>query len=398
MSTPTDAFPPMKSTTPPTPLQKLSSWLPRLSIMDRYIARELMLPFLFGVGAFSSIAVSIGALFELIRKVADAGLPASLAFEIFLLSLPTFTVLAFPMSTLLATMMTFSRFSSDSELIAMRGCGVSVRRIVVPAVVLSLLITGLSFAVNEVVAPASTERAALLLARALNEEKPPFKEGNITFQQQEGDQLVRFFHAESFDGTVMKGITVVDFSQDEGEDGLKQIVSADAAQWDFARNLWEFTNGTIYAVSPTGSFRQIIRFVRQDLQLPRTPLDLAKRPKKEEEMNIAETREYMNILAQTGDEKEVRKLAVAIQRKYAIPFACVVFGLVGSAVGVRPQRTGKATSFGISVVIIFGYYLLSFITSAMGEAGVVTPFIAGWLPLLLGLSAGLFLLASVSRQ
>ena len=115
-------------------------------------------------------------------------------------------------------------------------------------------------------------------------------------------------------------------------------------------------------------------------------------------MNIAETRAYMNILKQTGDEKAVRKLAVAIQRKYAIPFACVVFGLVGSAVGVRPQRTGKATSFGVSVVIIFGYYLLSFITSAMGEAGVVTPFLAGWLPLFVGLSAGLYLLSQVSRQ
>ena len=385
------------TTTSPTLVQRVSSWLPRISIMDRYIARELTLPFLFGVGAFSSIAVSIGALFELIRKVAEAGLPASLAFEIFLLSLPTFTVLAFPMSTLLATMMTFSRFSSDSELIAMRGCGVSIKRIVVPAVVLSLLISGLSVAVIEVIAPASTERAALLLARALDEEKPPFKEGNITFQQQDDDELVRFFHAENFDGTIMKGITVVDFSQDDSEDGLKQIVSADEAEWDFKRNLWEFRKGTIYAVSPTGSFRQIIRFDQQDLQLPRTPLDLAQRPKKEEEMNIAETREYMNILRQTGDERAVRKLAVAIQRKLAIPFACVVFGLVGSAVGVRPQRTGKATSFGVSVVIIFGYYLLSFITSAMGEAGVVTPFIAGWLPLFLGLGAGLYLLAKVSR-
>ena len=393
----------MTSTSSPTLTQRLSGLLPRISIMDRNNARELPLPFLFGVGAFSSIAVSIGALFELIRKVSEAGLPASLAFQIFLLSLPTFTVLAFPMSTLLATMMTFSRFSSDSELIAMRGCGVSVKRIVVPAVILSLMITGLSFVVNEVVAPASTERAAVLLAKALDQEKPPFKEGNIIFQQQQpskdgdGDVLLRFFYARNFDGTTMKDITVVDFSQDDTEDGLKQIVSADTATWDFSRNLWEFTNGTIYAVSPNGSFRQIIRFDKQDLQLPRTPLDLARRPKKEEEMNIAETREYLKILRQTGDERAVRKLAVAIQRKYAIPFACVVFGLVGSAVGVRPQRTGKATSFGVSVVIIFGYYLLSFITSAKGEAGVVCPFIAGWLPLFIGLGAGITLLLRVSK-
>ena len=389
--------------TAPNFTQKLARWLPRISLMDRYIASELTLPFLFGVGAFSSIGVSIGALFELIRKVTEFGLPAALVFEIFLLKLPEYVVLAFPMSTLLATMMTYSRFSSDSELTALRASGVSIRRIVVPAVVLSLLVTGLSFVVNEVIAPASTERATVLLAQALDEEKPPFKEGNITFQQQQpaadgsGDELVRFFHARKFDGETMSGITVVDFSQEEGEDGLKQIVSADTATWDFSRNLWEFTNGTIYAVSPSGSFRQIIRFDRQDLQLPRTPLDLAARTKKNEEMNIAEATEYLDVLRQTGDQKAVRKLETNIQQKYSIPFACVVFGLVGSAVGVRPQRTGKATSFGVSIVIIFGYYLLSFITTAMGESGVITPFVAGWLPLGLGLGAGLLLLARLSR-
>lgn len=389
--------------TAPNFTQKLARWLPRIPLMDRYIARELTLPFLFGVGAFSSIGVSIGALFELIRKVTEFGLPAALVLEVFLLKLPEYVVLAFPMSTLLATMMTYSRLSSDSELTALRASGVSIRRIVVPAVVLSLLITGLSFVVNEVVAPASTERATVILARALDEEKPPFKEGNITFQQQQpaadgsGDELVRFFHARKFDGETMSDITVVDFSQEEGEDGLKQIVSADSATWDFARNLWEFTNGTIYAVSPSGSFRQIIRFDRQDLQLPRTPLDLAGRTKKNEEMNIAEATEYLDVLRQTGDEKAVRKLETNIQQKYSIPFACVVFGLVGSAVGVRPQRTGKATSFGVSIVIIFGYYLLSFITTAMGESGVISPFVAGWLPLSLGLGAGLLLLARLSR-
>ena len=92
-----------------------------VSVMDRYIARELILPFLFGVGAFSSIAISIGALFDLIRRVAESGLSLTIAIEVFFLKLPGFLVLAFPMSMLLATMMTYSRFSSDSELIALRG-------------------------------------------------------------------------------------------------------------------------------------------------------------------------------------------------------------------------------------------------------------------------------------
>ncbi len=87
----------MTSSTAPDFAQKIARWLPHVPIMDRYISRELTLPFLFGVGAFSSIGVSVGTLFELIRKATDYGLPFALVFEVFLLSLPQFVVLAFPM-------------------------------------------------------------------------------------------------------------------------------------------------------------------------------------------------------------------------------------------------------------------------------------------------------------
>ena len=91
--------------------------------MDRYLASELLAPFFFGVGAFSSIGVTIDAVFDLVRKIVESGLPIGIAIQVFLLKFPTFIVLAFPMSTLLATLMTYSRLSSESELIALRGCG-----------------------------------------------------------------------------------------------------------------------------------------------------------------------------------------------------------------------------------------------------------------------------------
>ena len=87
------------------------------------------------------------------------------------------------MSTLLSTMMTYSRFSSDSELIALQGVGVSIRRIIAPAVVLSFLVTGLTFVFNEVITPAANYRAAVTLEQALNAERPPFQERNIFYQE-----------------------------------------------------------------------------------------------------------------------------------------------------------------------------------------------------------------------
>ncbi|QQE64067.1 permease [Leptolyngbya sp. BL0902] len=388
------------SSPPQSLVRPRPSWWPHIAIMDRYIAKELTLPFLFGVGAFSSIGISIGALFELIRRITESGLSITLAAQIFLLKLPEFVVLAFPMSTLLSTMMTYSRFSSDSELIALQGVGVSIRRIIAPAVVLSFLVTGLTFVFNELITPAANYRAAVTLETALNSERPPFQERNIFYQEFQpaaddpsAQELKRQFYARRFDGTTMHGLTILDFSQQ----GLNQVVSAESATWDVQNNVWTFYNGTIYVVAPDGSFRNIVTFESQALQLPRTPLDLANRTKNDTEMNIAEATEQLELVRQSGDERKIRRWQIRIQQKYALPFVCVVFGLVGSSIGVLPQRTSRATSFGISIVIIFGYYLLSFITNAMGEVGLVSPFAAAWIPTFLGLAIGLYLLFRASK-
>ncbi|MFZ4676568.1 MAG: hypothetical protein ACOYM4_12900, partial [Nodosilinea sp.] len=76
----------MASASAPTPYVRLRS--PLLTVMDRYIAKELTMPFLFGVGAFSSLGISIGALFELIRRITESGLAITLAVQIFVLKLP----------------------------------------------------------------------------------------------------------------------------------------------------------------------------------------------------------------------------------------------------------------------------------------------------------------------
>jgi lipopolysaccharide export system permease protein len=372
-----------------------------ISVMDGYIIRELMLPFLFGVGAFSSIGVSVGALFELIRKVTESGLSIWLAVQVFGLKLPEFIVLAFPMSTLLTTMMTYSRLSADSELIALRGCGVSIRRMIAPAIALSFVITALTFAFNEFITPSANHQAAIMLEQALNSENPPLQKRNILYQEfaeaaddPEEEELRRLFYARKFEDGTMYGLTVLDFSQE----GLQQVVSAGSATWDLSRNTWNFYDGTIYVVSEEGSFRHIVRFDNQEIQLSRAPLDLATRTKDDKEMNILEASRYVrDVVQKTGDDREIRTWEIRIQQKYALPFVCVIFGLVGASLGVRPQRTGKATSFGISVIIIFGYYLFAFIANAMGEVGVLSPFMAAWLPNIIGLIAGVLLLLRASN-
>ncbi len=386
-----------------TSYKSIKSLIPMPSLMDRYIAGELLMPFLFGVGAFSSVGVAVGILFDLVRKVVESGLPLTVALNVFLLKLPSFVVLAFPMSTLLAALMIYGRFSSDSELIALRSCGVSIYRLVLPAVILSFVVTGITFLFNEQVVPAANYQATVTLEKAVKTDKPALKEQNIIYPEYEevkqpnGDKtkiLKRLFYADQFDGQQMKGLVIVDRS----EQGVNQIVVSDTAAWNRSQNIWDFFNGTIYLVAPDNSYRNILRFAHQQLQLPRTALDLASKVRDYGEMNIAESLQQLELMRLAGDEKKIRKLKVRIQEKISLPFVCVVFGLVGAALGTKPQRrSGKATSFGVSIVVIFSYYLLSFISSALGVGGALSPIMSAWLPTVFGLTAGGLLLVKAAQ-
>jgi lipopolysaccharide export system permease protein len=369
-----------------------------LSLMDRYITSQLIMPFLFGVGAFSAIAVSIGTLFDLVRKVTSDDLPLNLAIQVFLLRLPEFVVYALPMSTLLAALIAYGRLASDSELIALRGCGISVRRMVVPALILSLAVTGCTFALNEAIAPQTTYQASVLLNQTLKKDRPTYKERDIFYREftnlpqangKTEEALSELFYAKQFDGQHMINLTVLTFNQKN----LQQIVSAKSAVWNPTQNVWDFFEGTVYAVAPDGSYSSIVEFQQQPFAIARTPLDLATWNKDSNEMNIAEAQRYLSLLNQSADEQTIRKLMVQIQRKYAFPFVCVVFGLIGAVLGSKPGRTNRATGFGLSILIIFVYYTLAFLSAALGQAGAFSPIMAAWLPNIFGFGVGGFLLS-----
>jgi lipopolysaccharide export system permease protein len=162
--------------------------------------------------------------------------------------------------------------------------------------------------------------------------------------------------------------------------------------------VWDFYNGTIYFVATDRSYRNILRFEHQQLQLPRTPLTLAENSRDYGEMNISQALEQLEIERLGGNDQKIRKLQVRIQQKIAFPFVCVIFGLVGSVMGSIPQRTGRGTSFGISVIVIFSYYLLLSVSGALAQAGILSPIIGAWLPNLFGLVTGLFLLIRVAQR
>ncbi|MGB0561812.1 MAG: LptF/LptG family permease [Spirulinaceae cyanobacterium] len=380
------------------------SWLNlwRGSLLDRYLMSQIIAPFLFGVGLFSSLGIAVGVLFDLVRRITEFGLPVTLALKVAFFSTPQFICYAFPMALLLATLMAYSRLASDSELVALRSVGVSVYRIVLPGLLFSLLVTGVTFWFNDWVVPESNHIAAITMEQALSGDRPQFQDSNIFYpeygviaddQGEERNVLTRLFYAETFDGDKMYNLTVVDRSQGN----VSQIITAESAQWNPKINKWDFFDGIIYLLSGDGSFRNILRFGREEIQLPRTPLDLAQRVRDNTEMTIAQAREYLKILRFSKDENKARKIATRLHQKISFPFACLIFGGVGAALGARSNTGGRGTSFAICVVMIFVYYTLFTTTGAMGVAGALPPIVAAWVANALGLAFGGIVLWRVAQ-
>ena len=378
----------------PTAIKKLiPSRFPGFSVLDRYLVIQLLLPFSFGVAAFSSIGVSIGALFELIRKITTANLSFEIALQVFFLQMPLYIFYALPMSMLLSALMLYSRLATDSELIALRSAGISAYRLAVPTLVVGLLVTGISFTFNEAIVPATKTRGAELLQEALNEGKVTIVSNVVnpvyeTVTLPDGSKtqtLTKLFYAKSSNGKEMDGVTILDLS----EPGMQVFVSGRKATWNNEKNFWDIFDGTSYTYSTDGTRREIMKFQQAIVNFSRVPLDLVNRKKDTEEMTVQELEKLKSLFDQNGNFKESQTTLLRIQQRLATPFICLVFALFGAALGMRPnRRSGKGASFAMSIVIIFGYYLLAFMCDALGLKGVFSPYVAGWLPMVVGLALG----------
>jgi lipopolysaccharide export system permease protein len=375
--------------------------LPKLPTLDRYLLGQLIPAFLLSIGLFSSLGVAVGTFSDLANKIFEENLSLRLAIEVFLLKVPEFMAYSFPISILLSAMMVYGKLSKDSEIIALLSCGVGIIRIIAPAIVFSLIVALFTLIFNELIVPSANYKAKEIMENNIKMEHKFAIKKDIIYPdyeqtETEGNQIKSLFYAEYFNKNAMNKLTVLVWDKKE----IKEIIVSQSARWNEEKNSWNFFDGEVYRLKSDRSYGETIKFDRQEFKLPKTPLDLVLKSREPEEMNIAQIKEYLAIIRMTGDEKKNLLLEVRLQQKMAFPFICVVFGLVGSTLGISPQQVGRAKSFGMSVAIVFCYYLLAFIFGGFSIAGIIPPWMAGWLPIFCGMAVGgrlLFLSRAVRR-
>ena len=375
-------------------------------LIDRWLLGQIIPPMIFAISAFTVISLSVGVMFDLIRKIVEYGLPLLKALEALIYSLPSFLVLSFPMAVLLSTLLSYGKLSANSELLALRSLGITTSRIIAPAIAVSIFMTGLTFYFNDNLVPTSNKLAESTLRSGIGSSFTKGKNKNNIIFTRKGSRidtstnnptkintfLTHIFYASKFENNIMKEVTVLDFSREN----IKQILTANSAYFDKDNSSWIFKDGNLVS---TNSIGQTTRIDFKQYQYPfvEGPLDLAKVPKDANDMSLKEALEAERIYKKIGNLKETRKIQVRIQEKFTLPCACLVFGLIGSILGSKSNlRSSKSQGFGLSVILILFYYVISFVFSSFGVKGLLPPMVAAWFPVVISIGGGFYFLRKSS--
>ena len=345
----------------------------KIRALDRFILGELKGPFFFGIMSFTIILIAGSLLFQIADLVIQRGVSIGVVLRLFFYYLPRLVAYTIPMSCLLAALLGFGKLSANSELVALKSAGLSFKRIIRPVIIATFFVSVAAFFVNETLVPLSERAAANVMMYEVFKESPPLFKEKI-FLKEEGDGTLKrviYINKMKIVNGDMEEIVVEEF--DAGR--LSRIVSAKSGKW--INGSWWINSGNVFEINKEGNVNHLFKFDKQALTLNMSPSDVAKSTQKPDQMTIPELLEYIKINEKSG--MNVSKFWMLFHLRLSVPWACMVLALVGAALGSRPQRSSSSVGLGLSVIIVFVYYVILSLTQSLGDAGYLPPVVAAWI-------------------
>ena len=352
-----------------------------MKIIDRYVYRELAGPFLMGLLTFV-VLITGHILFTVIQVVVEHGITMTSVARFVMLQVPGATVLALPVSSLLASSLALNRLSSENELVAMRVSGAPLARILVPALMLGALASGVSLVLNERAVPWADREAQALMSQMIVKERSLAFKANQFVDTGEG---VAFYvrqvdHAQD----LLYGVNVFLMQPSDPP------ILVQAAQAKFTGSGVELGRCHAYFIDATGKFTGgPARSISIDLSHPMT--QGADTGKRERNMTLGElAHEY--FATETMARGSGRGYALELHWRLALALSCLAFAAVAGPVTLRFGRGQNLIGVLTTIVMVFVYYVLMLWLKSFGAAGKLPPSVAAWsldILLLAGAIAGI---------
>ncbi len=356
-----------------------------MRLIYRYVIREFVESFLFGLVVFSSILL-LDQIFQLVDLLLSKGIALMIVINLFLLILPNIFSLTIPMAVLFGILLSYGRLSEDNEITALRATGVHYRNFTFPVIVLVAALSVFLVYFNQELSPA-THRQFRSLYQDVLTRRPLIKFAERTITDL-GDYRLYVQKVDPKTNS-LHGVNIYKFKP--GEEGIPWRISASSAivsvtpqavVFDMYRGYWQQANPKklntlvhltfaryIFSV-PIGS--QLLPFSQSLREMPSRHLsaEIARYRKKKMATNFLENEYWL---------------------RWTLALAPLVFCLIGIPLGIITERGGKSIGFGISLLILFLYYLLLVTALNVGEKGFAPPGLVLWTPNIVGAGAGLWL-------
>lgn len=366
-----------------------------MKIIDRYIGTQFAGPFLVGVAAFVAILLGVGPVFDAARLVVRDGFPLTLVLQVFLLQIPSVIALTLPMGTVFAALMGSGELSSHGEIVAMRAGGVSIWRLATPVVLAGMCITILAFLFNEAIGPVSSAKASAMLREYVLTTRDINEPMVLRVPDRGEAKLLVYADRLSVREGRMSNVTIIEFKGKRAPD----LYFAESAHWDGRQ--WVMRNAQHRWMTEKGYAEVVSETARAPIG--KGPEEIrAGGKRKPEEYTLHQLQAEIKRLADPenapADNRNLRLTFIQhLHLRFAVPWAALCFAILGFPLGMRPQRTSTGVGFGISLAIVFVYYIVFNVLRAFGEQGAISPLVAAWLPNAVVLSVGLGLMYDASR-
>jgi lipopolysaccharide export system permease protein len=359
-------------------------------LLYRYIAKEILVPFILGLAAFNGI-LFVGRLLNLASLMVASQIPIWTMLQMLAHLLPTFCLITIPMSFFLAVLLAFGRLSSDSEITAMKASGISLTQLLPPVIGIAALSATLTLLITLYILPNSSRSFKGLLREAIQQGASMAIRERVFNDQIAG--VVLYCSQYNNQQHTMRGILIQD--ERNAKEPLTIFASTGSVtpDPDGSAMVVALTGGSIHGLKGTADYR-LISFDRYTMTIP-----IAQRGgpgHDEQDMTISEL--VSNLQAGQGSTKLQRDMQIELHKRLSFPVACFIFAFIGMALGIQNQRTGKGSGFTVSLIVFVAYFVVFSIGKNLGQKGVLHPGIGIWLPNVLFLAFGMLLFRQTAQE
>jgi LPS export ABC transporter permease LptG/LPS export ABC transporter permease LptF len=360
---------------------------PLVGTVDRYLLRQCVSLFVLVIIAISAIYVIVN-LSEDIEDIQKHAVPLTVVASHYFLMLPQIFHDILPISFLIAFLGTAAVLERHNETTALKAAGVSLTRVALPMLLLSLACGAGLFAIDESVvqrANRATQRTEDIIrgrpaTRSYRAADRPW------LFLPDGHTLVNFLQYDPDTKTLLRPSVYV---FDDGLN-LRARYSADHATYHDGR--WEAQDAWSRTMPIVGD--QEGSFARHagtfDLPIPVDPSYFGQEYLKPSQMGFSQLREYIKTLSSAG--YRVDKQRVELQQKIAYPLSIFVLSWLALPFAFRMGRRGTVVGIGIALVLGIAYFATTALVTKLGEASLLPPSLAAWTPTVV------FALLAINRQ